>query len=109
VKDQAAQLVYRRTSRTLWLIAYDIRHPKRWRYVYRRLCGVGVRLQYSVFILSSGDDEIDQLVADISAVIDDAEDDVRFYHLPAGTEVWYGQPPPAEGILLSVDGMEEFW
>ena len=32
-----------------WLVIYDIRDPKRWRKVYRRMRGQGERIQFSVF------------------------------------------------------------
>jgi len=35
--------------RNVYLIAYDICDPKRWRQVYRIMCGAGHPLQYSVF------------------------------------------------------------
>jgi CRISPR-associated protein Cas2 len=35
--------------RTSWLVAYDIRDPKRLRRVYRLLLGYGDHVQYSVF------------------------------------------------------------
>ena len=35
--------------RNAFLIAYDIADPKRWRQVYRIMCGAGDPLQYSVF------------------------------------------------------------
>lgn len=35
--------------RNVFLIAYDIADPKRWRQVYRIMCGAGDPLQYSVF------------------------------------------------------------
>lgn len=35
--------------RTVYLIAYDIRDPKRWRQIYRIMCGAGDPVQYSVF------------------------------------------------------------
>jgi len=109
VKGPLSDLTYRRITEPLWLIAYDVRHPKRWRRLYERLCSVGLRLQYSVFLLSLQDAEIEQLVEDIRTIIVASEDDVRLYHLPAGTEVWYGQPPSAEGVTLFLAGLESFW
>ena len=47
--------------RSWWLIAYDIREPKRWRLVYRHLRGVGQRLQYSVFRARLSERELQKL------------------------------------------------
>ena len=35
--------------RNVYLIAYDVAEPARWRQVYRIMCGAGDPLQYSVF------------------------------------------------------------
>ena len=35
--------------RNVYLIAYDIADPARWRQVYRIMCGAGDPLQYSIF------------------------------------------------------------
>ena len=35
--------------RSVYLISYDICDPKRWRQVYRIMCGAGDPVQYSVF------------------------------------------------------------
>jgi CRISPR-associated protein Cas2 len=35
--------------RSVYIICYDIADPKRWRQVYKRMCGIGDPLQYSVF------------------------------------------------------------
>ncbi len=32
-----------------YLVAYDIRHPKRWRKAYKLLQGYGEKVQYSIF------------------------------------------------------------
>lgn len=36
-------------SKNWYLIAYDIRDPKRWRRAYKLLQGYGERIQYSIF------------------------------------------------------------
>lgn len=95
-----------RLTSPLWLIAYDIRHPKRWRRLYRLLCGQGLRIQYSVFLLPLSDREIEPLVGNIRACIDESKDDVRLYHLPVGTRAWHDGPPLPEGLLLGIAGLE---
>jgi len=32
-----------------FIVCYDITEPRRWRMVYKKLCGYGRRLQYSIF------------------------------------------------------------
>ncbi len=95
-----------RLRRPLWLIAYDIRDPKRWRRIYRLLCAKGLRIQYSAFLLPLDDDAIPRLVEEIRQCIDTSEDDVRLYHLPVGTKVWHDGPPPVDGLLVDIAGLE---
>jgi CRISPR-associated protein Cas2 len=47
--------------RSVYLIAYDICDPKRWRQVYRVMCGAGDPVQYSVFRCELSDVELHQV------------------------------------------------
>jgi CRISPR-associated protein Cas2 len=69
---------------TLWyLIAYDIREPKRWRRAYRILRGYGRPLQYSLFRCKLGPTEIERLRWELERVLT-AEDALLFIGLCSG-------------------------
>lgn len=71
-----------------WLIAYDIREPRRLARIHRSLKKVAVPLQYSIFLTWMSDTAIERLVDLLNEIIDPSEDDVRLYHLPQQTELF---------------------
>jgi len=71
----------------IWLIAYDIREPRRLARVHRYLKRYAVPLQYSVFITRASIAQIGNLRAGIARIINAKTDDVRIYHIPERTEV----------------------
>lgn len=71
-----------------WLLAYDIRDPKRLQRVWRCLRQEGVRLQYSVYLLTGSRRHIEQLLAQLQPIIDERVDDVRVYPLSENTKIW---------------------
>jgi CRISPR-associated protein Cas2 len=81
------------TART-YLVTYDIRAPRRLQRVHRALSKVGYALQYSVFAVDLRDLERARLVGRLRRLIDETEDDVRFYLVPAEPRgAWHGRPP----------------
>lgn len=68
-----------------WLIAYDVRSPRRLARLHRWLSRLAAPVQYSVFIGRFDPDGIDSLCAGIRGIIDEREDDVRLYPLPEGS------------------------
>jgi CRISPR-associated protein Cas2 len=90
--------------RQWWLVTYDVRDPKRWRAVYRVLCGVGQRLQYSVFRARLSKRELERLRWELERRMDRA-DSLLIVGLCAGcackvvsrgameAEAWDGDPP----------------
>ncbi len=65
-----------------WLIAYDLREPRRIARVHRLLTKVAVPVQYSVFAARGSQAAMRQLARQIEALIDTAVDDVRMYPIP---------------------------
>lgn len=65
-----------------WLIAYDVRSPQRLARIHRWLSRRAAPVQYSVFIGRFDREEIDSLRDGIRGIINESEDDVRFYPLP---------------------------
>lgn len=72
--------------RNLYLVAYDIQDPKRWRRVFRTVRGHGHRLQYSVFYCFLSPKERVLFVNDLDELIDHAADRVIIVNL-GGPEV----------------------
>lgn len=85
-----------------WLVAYDIREPKRLRSVHRCLRREGVPAQYSAFTVEADDVNITGLLDKLRQRIDERVDDLRAYHLPASCTVWsMGTQEWPDGICLS--------
>jgi CRISPR-associated protein Cas2 len=85
----------------IWLVAYDIRQPRRLRRVHRILRRQGLAAQYSAFTVEADDAAILTLLAALEAQIDRSEDDLRAYHLPARCPVWrLGAQRWPEGVCM---------
>ena len=72
---------------TPWLLAYDIRDPKRLTRLHRYMKKQGIPMQYSVFLLYATARQIENIKQEVCAIIDERKDDVRIYHL--GNEPHY--------------------
>jgi CRISPR-associated protein Cas2 len=66
-----------------YLISYDIRAPKRWRLIYKKLCGRGEWLQYSLFRCRMTEAEKEELRWELEQLLDEV-DDMMFVHLCPG-------------------------
>jgi len=89
-------------STRTWLVAYDIRDPKRLRSVHRTLRKQGIATQYSLFTLLADDAGLDELFAQLASLIDPRRDDVRAYAIPARARVWsLGRPTLPQDIELT--------
>jgi CRISPR-associated protein Cas2 len=64
-----------------WIIAYDITCPRRWRRFYRLVRGYGVRLQWSVFLVTRTPFSKAQFLSAAAKLIDAKADDVRLYQV----------------------------
>ena len=67
--------------RCVYLISYDICDPKRWRQVYRIMCGAGDPVQYSVFRCELTDVELHQVQSHLWKELNLAEDRVMVVDL----------------------------
>ena len=67
--------------RSVYLIAYDICDPKRWRQIYRIMCGAGDPVQYSVFRCELSDVELHQVQAALWKELNLSEDRVMLVDL----------------------------
>jgi CRISPR-associated protein Cas2 len=82
----AAQLPHSRAQR--WLLAYDIRDPKRLSRVGRYIRKEGVSLQYSVYLLTGNRQQIEDVINKLRQLIDERTDDVRLYPITENTRIW---------------------
>jgi len=70
-----------------YLVCYDIANPKRLNRVCRLMKGMGLHIQYSVFLSKLTWHELKELKDMIRLLIKKEEDDVRIYPLPAEIKV----------------------
>jgi CRISPR-associated protein Cas2 len=63
-----------------YIIAYDIRSPKRWRKAYKLLQGYGTRLQYSMFRCWLNPREREKMRWQLESILE-AEDDLLLIRL----------------------------
>lgn len=70
--------------RNRYLVAYDIRDPRRLYRVHKTVCGFGSRLQYSVFVCDLTVGELCDLRMQLSAVMHLSEDSAMFVPLGEG-------------------------
>ena len=97
----AQQTTVLASART-YLIAYDIRSPRRLQRVHKALGKVGYAVQYSVFAADLADWQRLRLAARLRRLINEKEDDVRFYLVPAEPHgAWHGPLPASAALVLS--------
>jgi CRISPR-associated protein Cas2 len=73
---------------TRWILAHDIRDPRRLQRVWRFLHKEGVRLQYSVYLIRGTRTDIEKVIQKLKTIIDERVDDVRLYPLTETTRIW---------------------
>ena len=84
-----------------YLLAYDISDPRRLVRIHRACRRWGVPIQYSVFIVPLTPALVGGLLADLRLLMDEREDDIRLYPLPARVEVsQFGRQGFPNGIAL---------
>jgi len=66
-----------------YLVCYDIASPRRLGRALRYMKGKGIHLQYSVFLCSLTWPELQRMKDELKERINESEDDVRIYPLPA--------------------------
>ncbi len=71
-----------------WILAHDITDPSRLNKVWRFLRKEGVRLQYSVYVLSGDRDKIQKIIDGLQNIIHPLRDDVRIYPITENTRIW---------------------
>lgn len=84
---------------TKYLLCYDICNPGRLRKVHRLVRDWGVPVQYSVFELELRAGQLEQLTAELLALIREDEDKIIFYRLSPG------QHPIMLGVEVQTDDL----
>lgn len=89
-----------------WLIAYDVRDPRRLTTLHRALKKQALAVQYSVFVGRFTRRGIRRLIATINNIITE-QDDVRLYPLPQRPDwVFYGRSALPQAVYLLEQGLD---
>lgn len=92
--------------RKSWLVAYDIREKRRLARVHRFLKTEGTPLQYSVFAVEATENELQRLLSELKQRIDQCQDDVRAYHVPARCEIFtLGRQGLPAGLVVGASAL----
>lgn len=90
------------TSARTHIVAYDVRAPARLQRVHRAMSKVGYAMQYSVFAADLWDPQRGRLSARLRRLIDESQDDVRFYLVPIEPRgAWHGPLPGSSAVAVS--------
>lgn len=84
-----------------YLIAYDVREPRRLRRIHRRLRREGVAMQESVFLVQRTERDIATLMNELAGIIDRHQDDLRAYPIRDPGESWLRGQGLLDGGLLA--------
>lgn len=88
-------------STETWLIAYDVRKPRRLVRAHRRLARQATPVQYSLFTARRDAPSLDALLAEVAAELDLDRDDLRAYGLTRATRVeTFGRHRLPDGVWL---------
>ena len=91
-----------------YIICYDIANPRRLGRIHRALKKQALAVQYSVFLFSGTEVQLQRCLAQLQALMDERYDDIRAYPLPARGLRWcLGQPVLPEGIYWG--GLAPSW
>lgn len=97
-------------QKKLYLISYDIAHPKRLSRTHRVLKKAGLPMQYSVFTVVLSQSRLERLLSAIDRIIDAYEDDVRCYALPVDIKcTTLGQQFFPDDVMLFSGGVNQLF
>jgi len=85
-----------------YIICYDIANPRRLGRIHRALKKLATPVQYSVFLFTGSEEQLQRCLAQLQHLMDPHQDDIRAYPLPQrGLRLVLGPSVLPEGILLS--------
>lgn len=67
--------------RNRYFVCYDVRDPQRLMQTYKKMCGYGDRLQYSVFMCDLNDSEIIMMREDLEGIMNMKEDSLAIVNV----------------------------
>lgn len=88
------------TPRTWYLLAYDIRDPRRLQRVHYYLRKRALAAQQSVFFAHATEDELKEMLDGVAKRMHRHQDDVRAYPISHPAEVWLSGQSAVAGPLL---------
>ena len=91
-----------------WLIAYDIADSARLQRMHRVLKRHATAIEYSIFLFSGSEADLERCMTEVENTADHDKDDVRCYALPQNGVTWhFGRATLPEGIFWSAlpDGL----
>ena len=84
-----------------YIICYDIANPRRLGRIHRALKKQALAVQYSVFLFSGTEAQLQRCLAQLQALMDERCDDIRAYPLPQrGLRLVLGASVLPDGIIL---------
>ena len=84
-----------------YIICYDIANPRRLGRIHRALKKQAIAVQYSVFLFSGTEEQLQRCLNQLQTLMDVRYDDIRAYPLPQrGLRLVLGPSVLPEGILL---------
>lgn len=86
-----------------WLVAYDVREPRRLKRVHALLTKTAVPVQYSMFAAAGSAQVMRRLAAAVERLMDVHADDVRFYPIPEQPLVYTIGPTMLPDAVLLLD------
>ena len=86
-----------------YLIAYDIRDPRRLRRLHRALRAEALAVQRSLFLVAGSVPAVERLLDRLETLIDPRVDDLRAYPVAAPDCLWLSGQRPLQGGLLGDD------
>ncbi len=86
-----------------YLIAYDIRDPRRLRRLHRALRAEALAVQRSLFLVAGSVPVVERLLDRLETLIDPRVDDLRAYPVAAPDCLWLSGQRPLQGGLLGDD------
>jgi CRISPR-associated endonuclease Cas2 len=82
-----------------YLVAYDIRDPKRLRRVHRHLRRRGLAAQRSVFFVRRSERDLSRLLDELAELMHTRKDDLRAYPVRSPEHVWLQGGEPRALVL----------
>lgn len=91
-----------------YIICYDIANPRRLGRIHRALKKQALAVQYSVFLFSGTEAQLQHCLTHLQHLMDPHEDDIRAYPLPQrGLRLVLGASVLPRGILLG--SLPPYW